>query len=237
MMDRMEKRIQLIFLPFAGGDGNSFRQLTELLNPRIECFTVAYSGRGKRRQEPLFTEYVPFIRDVERQIQEVRKPELPFAVLGYSAGGVFTYDLLSRGVIEGKLLHTFICSKGRISGDVPSSHWWELSDEEFAQYMRHLGGIDERILRDERFRAIYLKPIKADYRVYDEYVFCPGKIPSDITCIYSPKDEIADGVVDWKQLTDGNVDFYPMGENHFFIYYHWEDVAKIINSKLNKYLA
>ena len=114
MSNENEAKLQLFLLPFAGGDSTSFRKLTDLLDARIDCFTVAYAGRGNRRKEPLFTDYSVFLDDVRKQIQKVRRQELPFACLGYSAGAVYTYELLSHHDIPGKLIHTFLCSKGRI---------------------------------------------------------------------------------------------------------------------------
>ena len=81
-----------------------------------------------------------------------------------------------------------------------------------------------------------MKPARADYAIWKQYVFKEGKIPCDVTAIYSKKDPAAYGVQDWSQMVEGAVDYYEMGNNHFFINQYWQRVAEIINEHLEKYL-
>lgn len=232
----MCKKLQLFILPFAGGSSASFTKLVDLIDERIEVITIEYAGRGKRHGESFFCRYDDFLDDVVMQIKEARDKELPYAMMGYSAGSAMTYDILSHHMIEGNLVHAFVCAKGSLYRKIPSQFYWKLPDEEFTHRMIDLGGIDERLLKNKRFLDIYMVPVRADYVVWGQYEYKAGIIPCDITAIYSPKDPISEGVKDWEQLTLGKVDYYELGENHFFIKKHWQDVADIVNSHLDKYL-
>jgi len=232
----MEKQIQMIILPFAGGNSNSFNKLIPFLDARIDVTTIEYAGRMTRRNESYITEYEPFFEDVTSQIAKHRKKEKPYVILGYSLGSVLLYDLLSRGLIDGELLHAFICAKGSLFYRTKSENYVYTSENKFIQDILSLGGTDERIQKNERFLKIYMEPVKADYKIWGQYVFKQGKIPCNATAIYSAKDPVAQGVQEWAKLVEGTIDFYEMGENHFFIYKNWQNVGNIINRHVDKYL-
>jgi len=227
------KRIQLFLLPFAGGSSVSFNKLFPLLDTRIEPITIEYAGRATRRKEPFIMNYYDFISDVAEHINEYRS-NLPYSVLGYSLGSAVVYDLLSRRMIKGFPTHAFICARGSLLNNLSSQSFVGLPDNDFIFMMSKLGGIDERILKNKRFLDIYLRPIRADYIIWGQYKYQQGSIPCSATAIYSPEDEAAKGVKDWSKIVDGTVDYYEMGENHFFLNNHWRDVAEIINTHLEK---
>lgn len=230
------KQLQLFLLPFAGGSSVSFKKLTALLDMRIEPITIEYAGRMTRRAEPYIDNYECFLMDVAKQIYKQKKFEIPYAVFGYSLGSVLIYDLLSQDMLGGNPVHVFICSKGSLIDRNKDKEYSECSENEFIQEIAMLGGTDERILKNKRFHEIFLMPAKADFAVWEQYVFKEGKIPCDATAIYSEKDPAAHGIHDWSKIVEGSVDYYEMGSNHFFINQYWQRVAEIINEHLEKYL-
>lgn len=233
----MEKRLQLFLLPFAGGNSTSLKKLISLLNAEIEAIPVEYAGRVTRHNEKFIENYDEFLTDVALYIKERRNSELPYAVFGYSLGSVLTYDLLSQGLIDGVPSHAFVCAKGSLFHKSASQYYQKLPDKEFIKEIIALGGTDKRILQNERFLNIYMQPVRADYIIWGQYSYKPGRIPCNATAIYSDKDPAAKGVHDWSKIVDGVIEYYEMGTNHFFINQYWHSVADIVNNHLKKYLA
>lgn len=231
----MAKKFQLFLLPFAGGSSASFNKLFPLLDDQIEPHTIEYSGRNTRRDERFIERYDDFVIDAAEQIKSMID-DRDYAILGYSLGSAVAYEIVIKHLVGKALKHMFICARGSLTRCVDTRKYADMSDDEFLERMIELGGIDERILKNKRFLDIYLKPIRADYIIWGQYSFVPGMIPCDATAIYSQKDSASENIRDWEQLVDGKIDFCELGDNHFFIFEHWQETADIINSRLEKYL-
>ncbi|MCI8466539.1 MAG: thioesterase [Lachnospiraceae bacterium] len=226
-------KIQLFLLPFAGGNSASFHRLTEHLDPCIETICVEYAGRLSRRKEAYITKYKEFLKDTAAFIN-VRRKKLPFALLGYSLGSVLVYDLIVNQMLYGEADHCFICSRGDLKDENISQEYRDLSDKEFVQKMKELGGFDEKILENRRFLKIYMEPVRMDYLVWSDYRYIEQgrKIPCNTTVIYSSQDPLSAGAHEWKSLVSAETDFYELGENHFFINQYYKEMAELIHQHL-----
>ena len=221
-----DKRVQLFLLPFAGGNSASFHCLTELLDECIDVVCVEYAGRVSRCKEAYITEYKDFLK----------RNGLPFSILGYSLGSVLAFDLITKKMIYGEPEQCFICARGDLRNESISQTYHELPDEEFVQKMICLGGFDQRILDNKRFLDIYMEPVKRDYEVWCKYKYIEqnNRIACDTTVIYSSEDPMCADIYGWKNLTTGNIEFYELGHNHFFINQYYMEMAEIINGHLKK---
>ncbi|MEH2945014.1 thioesterase domain-containing protein [Lachnospiraceae bacterium KK002] len=230
----MNKKIQLFLLPFAGGDAYSFKNLTDELDSRIDAITVEYAGHGTRRKEKFIVDYQEFLEDVLSNINEQRVAGAGYAVLGYSMGSAITFDLLTKKLLDGNPLHAFLCARGCPKYKSPTQSYYALSEDEFISKVMQLGGMEERLLTDKRFSNIYLRPLRADYNVWSQYKYDESdeNLSCNLSVFYSSKDETCINPFGWAELTSGNVDFYEMGENHFFILQHYKEMAEIISKVL-----
>lgn len=229
------KQIQLFILPYAGGSIAAFKRLTDLLDKSVGAFTVEYPGRGTRAKEPLATSIWELLDDVIRYCCKRRDESVPYAIMGYSMGSVLAYEMLVRNGIPGELRHLFISAE--VS---PKNRSLELckvknpTEDWILERARRLGGLDERMLKNRRFRDIYIKPMLSDYRLFFEYRFSnySEKIKADTMFFYCENDTPYKDVVKWNELIEGQFDFHELGENHFFINQHYEEMAKVINEAL-----
>lgn len=150
-------------------------------------------------------------------------------------GSVLAYEMVARKALEGKLRHLFISAE--VS---PKDCSLELrkvensTDERIFERARTMGGLDERILNNKRFADIYIKPMLLDYRLFFKYRFCDHKkkINVDTTFFYCERDTIFADAQKWNELLDGQFVFHELGENHFFINQHYEEMARVINDTL-----
>ena len=227
--------MQLFILPYAGGSIVAFKRLTDLIDDYIDVVTVEYAGRGTRAKDSLASSIWELLDDAIVYCHERRNPNIPFSVMGYSMGSVLAYEMVVRKALEGKLEHLFISAEVSPKERSLELHKFENPTEErIIERARILGGIDERMLNNKRFADIYIKPMLSDYRLFFEYRFFDHNdvINVDTTFFYCEKDTALEDVQKWNELIDGQFDFHELGENHFFINQHYEEMARVINDTL-----
>ncbi len=231
----MDNCIQLLILPFAGGNSASFNDVSHCLRTNIIPVTVEYSGRLSRSKDRYITKYDEFLDDVVSYVRE-RRDGKPWALLGYSLGSVLAFDIAGGELIDDMLEHVFICARGDLKNRYISQRYAGLNDEDFARKIVGLGGFDERLMANKRFLDIYMKPVRSDYQVWGDYNFVDDgrKISCDTTVIYCEKDPLCSNVRAWDDFCAGKTDYYEMGENHFFVREHYAEMADIINSKIGR---
>lgn len=164
---------------------------------------------------------------------------MPYAIMGYSMGSVLAYEMLVRKAIPGELKHFFVAAE--VS---PKDRALELrkvadpTEERIMERALKLGGLDERMLGNPRFKQIYLKPMLSDYRLFFNYQFGEyiEKIKVDTTFMYCEKDTALSDVRKWDELIEGVFDYHQIGDNHFFINQHYLKMAEIINNNMKEYL-
>ena len=230
-----DKKMQLFILPYAGGSIAAFNRLTDSIDERVDVVTVEYPGRGTRVKEPLCGSIEDLLNDAIQYCCDRRVESLPYAVMGYSMGSVLAYEMIIRKSIPGELKHLFISAE--VS---PKDRSLELrkvenpTEERILERAKRLGGLDERILKNRRFADIYIKPMLSDYRLFFDYRFggYTEKIKVDTTFFYCENDTPCEDVLRWNELIDGEFDFHEMGENHFFINQHYEEMAVVINETM-----
>ena len=229
------KKMQLFILPYAGGSIAAFKRLTDLIDDRIDVVTVEYAGRGTRAKDDLASSIWELLDDAIAYCRGKRNADIPYSVMGYSMGSVLAYEMVARKALESEPRHLFISAE--VS---PKDRSLELRKVEnstevrILERARRLGGLDERMLKNRRFADIYIKPMLSDYRLFFEYRFGDNneKINVDTTFFYCEKDTALADVQKWNELIDGQFDFHELGENHFFINQHYEEMAKVINGTL-----
>lgn len=233
------KKLQLFILPYAGGSIASFKRLTERIDERVDVVTVEYAGRGTRAREPLAGSIRELLDDAARYINARRDVRVPYVLMGYSMGSVLAYEMLAGRSISGELRHFFVAAE--VS---PKDRALELrkvpdpTDERVLERARRLGGLDERMLQNKRFADIYIRPMLSDYKLFFEYRFGghPEKLKVNTTFFYAEKDTALTDIEKWSELIDGEFDYHQLGENHFFINQHYEEMADVINGHLSRYL-
>lgn len=227
------KKIQLFILPFAGGSAAAFTELSSLLAEWIEVYVIEYPGRGSRLSEPFCDTMEDLIEDSKKQIETLRKAELPFALMGYSIGVEVSFDLAQYALDE-KPEYVFFAAREAIHYDTAGHDYVLLKEDDFQKKIIDFGGIDERVIKNKRFLNIYMRPVHADYKLLNQYIYKKekGKLGCDMTVFYCEKDTPYEKVKEWETHTEGEIDYFELGENHFFIRKYAREMAEIINQKL-----
>lgn len=234
----MSEKIQLFCIPYAGGTAGAFRELAGLLGEEVLVSTIEYSGHGSRKSEEFYRDFAELAEDVYGQMQKVRRKDLPYGIFGYSMGSVAVYELLYRYLAENPPKHIFLAAHEAPDIDWDSKKYADLDDDGFMDMLIGFGGFDEenrKMMKNRFFRRLYFQPIREDYRLLAEYKmqeFHP--LPADATMFYSPADIPTEKIETWKRFAGGELEFVPLGRNHFFIREHAGEMAEIMRKKMGQ---
>lgn len=232
-----DKQLQLFMLPYAGGNAFSFYKLSRFLDSRIETIPVEYAGRGTRAGEELICKYDDCLKDVSNFINSHRRQEKLYAVLGYSFGSVLSYDLIRMKLINGgEPQHVFFCAEGGLKYLSDQNKQNTLDDALLFDEIKKLGGFSKKLLNTPDVLEDVFSLIKNDFHAYKEFVYQRSIINSDCSIINSSGDFTAVYLDEWKEVTDKKIEYYQLGDNHFFINDKFRELAGIVNNKLLQFL-
>ncbi len=228
-------KIQLIVLGYAGGEAAGFYNLLPFLGENIFLSIIEYKGRGSRRKEGFYQCCGEMVRDIFEQIIKIRKPEYPYAILGYSMGAQNVYELFAQNLLTEKPAYIFVAAHEPPDIDCMAKRFCLDDDREFINHVKFYGGLDERLLSDKRFAEIYTMRMKADFKLLQEYCF-DGKykvFPAGLAVFYCERDTPFELVQGWRRFAIEEPEFYELGHSHFFFRTETEKFCKIIRKKLN----
>lgn len=232
-----DKQLQLFMLPYAGGNAFSFYKLSRFLDSRIEVIPVEYAGRGTRVGEELIWKYVDCLKDVSNFINSHRRQEKLYAVLGYSFGSVLSYDLIRMKLINGgEPQHVFFCAEGGLKHLSDQNKKNTQDDDSLFDEIKKLGGFSKKLLDTPNVLKDVFSLIKNDFHAYNEFVYQRTLINSDCSIINSPGDFTAVYLDEWKEVIGKEIEYYQIGDNHFFINDKFRELADIVNKKLQQFL-
>lgn len=236
-----EVKINVLSLPFAGGNRYSFRGFQRVAPNLFEFVTFDYPGRGERTKEGLIKDIDLLVEDIFEQTKKHIDGKR-YAIYGHSLGGLLSW-LLARKIVECRLpppVHLFI------SGTVGPASIARVEDkkrhlmegEDFLQEMRELKGIPDEFFENKELLTYFEPILRADFQASETYVHREGEplnIPLTVMSGTEEDGEPEDYSI-WQQETTGKVDFYRLPGGHFFIYDHAKEIIEIISKKLSIYL-
>jgi external thioesterase TEII len=234
----MSEKINLVCLPFAGGNKYSYRPLFTESSTVFSTSTLEYPGRGTRIFEDLTSDIDKLVNDLFNQLKPILSKG-NYALYGHSLGGLLTY-LLAVKIRENKAelpKHIFITGASGPSAPSRLTKKFHLyPQKEFIDEIIILGGMPDEILQDNAMLE-FLEPIlRNDFKVSETYVHQaaePLNIPfTVITCI--DEDLTAEEVLLWQNESIPAVDFIQLEGDHFFIMHHKDFVINTISEKLIK---
>jgi medium-chain acyl-[acyl-carrier-protein] hydrolase len=211
-------KIRLICIPYAGGGPQMFRNWPALL-PVAEVVAVNLPGRGRRIGEPPFTSLVPLARALSRALGSLCGS--PFAFFGHSMGALIAYETARQlrrdyGI---RPVHLFV--SGAFAPHLPDPNPLHgLSDKEFLEEVRKLGGMPEEVLASTELMELLLPTLRADFTVAETYT-CGLEEPLScpITAFGGTDDPLATPaeVSCWPLHTDGRSQIHMYRGGHFFL--------------------
>lgn len=229
----MEKA-NLICFPYAGGSKFSYNKFVEVAPGNLTLIPIELPGRGARFDERLIYSAHELVDKLFPQI----KPYLfdPYAIYGHSMGSLIGY-LITKRIIKENLpqpLHLFFSGAKApyMLRFEPAAHLFE--KEELIASLRKMGGIPERILKNDNLMRILEPIVRADFKVINTYEYQPTK-PMDIpiSIIIGSDEGIShEHARLWQKETVAEIKIDEFQGDHFFIFDHAEQIMELIYSRL-----
>lgn len=232
-------QVQLLMLPFGGGNETSYQKFYPLLDSAIVPVTGEAPGKGRRIKEPL-PKNIHLITDAyfEQWKNTIREP---YAIYGHSMGAYLGHLLIHRFREAGLPLpvHFFVTSKIAPSLNYNKKRSVYTSDE-FINHLRDLKGMPDAILNNPELLNIFLPVVRADFDAIDNYRYQakpPYAVPLSVMA-GSDEDVPDETLSSWAKESEPGVTFFQrFPGHHFWIFDHLPTLCSHINETLSPYFS
>ncbi len=217
--------------PFAGGGSSVYRAWADRLGDVAELWSVRLPGRELRLRETPYRRLSALVTDLADELAPYVHE--PFVFYGHSMGALISFELCREFRRRGRPLPRHLIVSGRPAPHIapPRSDRHEMSDEEFLEELRGLGGTQTEILQDEELCRLLMPCLRADFELCETYAYAEEE---PLSCSISAlggtldADVPAENIAAWKTHTRGEFRSGMMSGGHFFINDHSADVVGIV---------
>ena len=227
------QKINLISIPYAGGNGYSFNGWKPYLPDTLELVTIELPGRGKRVFEKLLLDIDDMVDDLYDQLQPWLQED--YLLYGHSMGGTLGNLLLHKLQEENQRLplHALFtgCAAPKLKKYDRPLH--RMNDADFIQALKDLGGFPDEILASDELMAFLLPIIRADMTALERNQYQEmSKYTVPLTVIAGTEEKITEEQLEaWQEETDQVVETLRYPGNHFFILRYYQDLAALMQQK------
>jgi surfactin synthase thioesterase subunit len=226
--------MKLLLFPFAGGNSYSYTPLIKHFPKSIRPVTVELPGRGTRIDEPLKSSVDEIISDI---FEKYNKVGADYSIFGHSFGTLLGI-LFARQMIDSKLeppRHLFFSGHGW-PGCQSELKFSQLSNEDFLNEMRQLGGSPDEVLNNTEIMDFFLPILRSDFKALESYKYQSGlplDIPITLLCGEDDGNTTDENLQLWKNETTAQVEMLKFPGNHFFLFEQPLEIADVICRKIS----
>jgi len=231
------KKFKLFCFPYAGGSASIYNKWRPYLRPNIELIAVELAGRGRRIQEPFYTDVPEMIDDVFNKVTD-DLDDSPYALFGHSMGGMISFRLaqkLSQHALPPPM-HVFFSGRGAPNTLRPDKKLYHLLDDtEFRSKVMNLGGTPPEFFEHPELVELFLPLLRNDFRMAetDPRGQRVEPLKNDISVFMGKEDDLSAEECDsWKHCGAGRCTIYYFNKGHFFLHDETEQIVRIINTIL-----
>ncbi len=230
------QKINMFFLPFAGGSFYSYRDFRKYLPEHITLAAVDVPGHGRRMREPLMTDIHDMTDDLFRAVKS--SLDEPYSIYGHSMGSILGYLLCRRIFDAGKSLPVHLFVSGRYAPSVESREkdFHKLPRNEFIRKLKAYGGLPKEVAESEELMDLFVPIIKADFQAVSDYRHEPSE-PLDIplTVMIGEEEDVSyEEALKWQEVSTRKISVRQFRGGHFFIFDHLPEIGKIIAEGIEK---
>jgi surfactin synthase thioesterase subunit len=217
---RLDARITVYCLPYAGGGASGYREWPHILPLWAEVAAVQLPGRENRIVEPPRVDVAEIAAVIAADLDERATAE--YALFGHSMGGLLAFEAARLLTDGGRHVPTYV---GISAASYPPSYRRptavsELPDSELLAWAAGLGGASGSALANPQLQELILPALRADCAWLEEYVLHPGPpLTCPLSVFAGEQDEEAplEWLEGWKSETTGQFRLrrYPGG--HFYL--------------------
>jgi medium-chain acyl-[acyl-carrier-protein] hydrolase len=216
-----KSEFRLFCFPYAGGSALLFRELGQLLGPRIELWGIEPPGRLSRIKEPPFSRMDELLAALGPNILGLL--DKPFAFFGHSMGAtiafMFTRWLEERG--HPQPVHLFLSARCAPHLTESNESLHGLTDDALIKRLLEFGAIPQLIVDEPELMELFLPVLRADFALAED-PSCNGVSPADVSITaFSGTDDavIPPQQVDaWRAYTNRVFLHHTIEGDHFFLH-------------------
>lgn len=224
---------RLFLFPFAGGNYYSFQFMLPLLKD-FEVIPLELPGRGKRIREDLLNDLEEASLDYYRQITKTGL-SAPFLIYGHSMGAYLAYIVCSMIEKDYKIPICLLVSGNAGPGTFSDRKRYLLSDPEFKEELKELGGFPEELLNDKETYEFFKPILKKDFEIVEKFTSeTDPVIKAPIFAMMGSHEVQHDKIGNWNKFTMSDFSYEIMEGGHFFIHHHPARIAQIIKGQYYK---
>lgn len=214
---------RLICFPWAGGGTLRLTQWSRLFNDSIEVYCIRLPGRETRLEEPFAKDMTSIINEITSVLLKEFK-EKPFAFFGHSLGTYisFAVALHLRKNYGLEPVHLFMSAAHAPNSAAClalKSAYIPEGDNELLAKIKTVGIISE-LPHNEDIRKQLAQTFRQDARVFQTFSFDKTEMSIPFSCdiaCFSGSDDIVYDVQGWRELTRGDISFYELPGDHFYL--------------------
>ncbi|MGH9632930.1 MAG: alpha/beta fold hydrolase, partial [Bryobacteraceae bacterium] len=235
-LTREESHKPVLFcFPYAGGGTFAYEAWREVLSPHVALCAVRLPGREDRRTEKPFDRMQDLIGALGPRIHAYM--DRPVAFFGHSMGAAIAFELARWLRREGNQLpRALFVSAARApqfrDGWQPPP---EPSESEFLEQLRTLEGVPAEVLEDTELMRIVLPALRADARLYRNYVYSREyPLPMPVFAYGGTEDPNVrpEHLEAWTEQTTGRFVRREFAGGHFFIQSVQKQLLKALSEDL-----
>jgi medium-chain acyl-[acyl-carrier-protein] hydrolase len=213
-------RLRLFCAAHAGGGTALYAPWRRSVPDWLDVCPLQLPAREGRFTEPARTDLVAL--SSEMAVELAPHLEFPFALLGYSLGGLLSFEF-ARRLREQQLPQPvrLIVAAARAPQRLRAfATLLQLNDEAFlAELGRRYGGMRPEVWENEQLRAQILPSLRGDFHMLEKYQYAPApplEIP--ISAFAGVDDHVAGpaDVEPWRDQTTADFTMHTLPGGHFF---------------------
>jgi medium-chain acyl-[acyl-carrier-protein] hydrolase len=210
----------LFCFPFAGGGTLLYKSWRETLSAVATVCAVRLPGRESRLEEKPIDDLAALVDVLGHQI--VPYLHKPFSFFGHSMGAAIAFELARWLRAHGYALPSALHVSAARAPQFRLRHEpkAEPSFEAFIDELRRLEGVAPEILASEQLMALALPSLRADARLYRNYVYQPGPKFGFPIFAYGGTDDPnieAHHLEAWKEQTGAGFKMQQFRGGHFYL--------------------
>jgi medium-chain acyl-[acyl-carrier-protein] hydrolase len=231
---QMLDKINLYCIPYAGGSATIFMKWRRFLPSNIHVKPLELAGRGTRFKDIFYQSIQDAADDLFAQIDYTE----PYAIYAHSMGTLIAYEVLVK-ITENNLTPPIdIFLSGRYPPHLkPHKIIHDISDEQFIDEIKGMGGTPNEIFNNKELMDIFLPVLKVDYKITEQYNQRQKiTFDTDISFFYTPDDPMINRseIEEWCQYTHGSFKVHHFTGGHFFIHQYYEKMLGIVAQTLER---
>ncbi|XP_048773152.2 S-acyl fatty acid synthase thioesterase, medium chain-like [Ostrea edulis] len=212
----------LICFPWAGGGSNFYAQWGRQCPDSVEVCGITLPGRESRFRDPCTTDADQILQDTCSAIYK-KYCNTDIIFWGHSMGALYSFEtaLLLKKLHHKEPVRMF-CSGISAPHAPERKHVGQtvndMSEEEFVEYLKKLGGTPEQVLSDPEMMTLFLPPLKADYVMMEGFK-SPIGVDPPLSCplhLFDGQDDAKHNLKAWEDVTSGKTTVQLLPGGHFY---------------------